>query len=297
MKKQGVTFFVLRALARQLQNQADFLFRLVGEEERLIPQMQPGVQKTATAKQGSRREQRLSSPETANPPAHWLAKRDSGGAPAHWLKHVQQAGQASTSHSHTLPLGQAPANTQGIAGSSDTPIPTRTALPSPDTQNMPIQWFISEAISTTEEGGQLPEMEDIGASPLQSEGQEIDAVAPTKDRDGADITSLAPESLSDNTPLWSGEISPERALPVVPASTRSLVSARHASISRRVPGQTKARWLAATQNTAPRPLKEKGSAPTLQPEVIEASDVHNAVEETAPITRSTTQDTDQPPIH
>lgn len=84
MKKQGVTFVVVRALARQLQNQADFLFSLVGEEERVTPRAWADAPSTPMANQQPHLDQ------TDAPPADWLAKQEAGGPPAHWLQRVQR---------------------------------------------------------------------------------------------------------------------------------------------------------------------------------------------------------------
>ncbi|MGH2507186.1 MAG: hypothetical protein ACRDHZ_07215 [Ktedonobacteraceae bacterium] len=86
MKKQGVTFVMVRALARQLQSQADFLFQLVGEEERTIPQIQEDLPSTRAVS----RKLNLSNAEMDAPPADWLARQAAGGPPAHWLQRVQQ---------------------------------------------------------------------------------------------------------------------------------------------------------------------------------------------------------------
>lgn len=82
MKKQGILFFVLRALARQLQRQANFLFRLIEEVERPAPRALPVAHDpTRTTKQD------LSDAEVASPPSDW----QEGEPPAHWLRRVEQA--------------------------------------------------------------------------------------------------------------------------------------------------------------------------------------------------------------
>jgi hypothetical protein len=91
MKKQGIRFFLLRALARQLQKQADFLFKLIGEEERLAPQFQVGNKRINTVKQSIEQDRSVESAAAETPPAHWLARADAGEPPAHWLRRVHQS--------------------------------------------------------------------------------------------------------------------------------------------------------------------------------------------------------------
>ena len=108
MKKQGLLFLVLRTLARQLQRQADFLFTLVGEEQRLVRQPAQNIRQQPGRQQASGQKQNPSQAEMEVPPTDWLAQSAANEPPAHWLKRVQQVQAASikgeTSIQHTSPL-------------------------------------------------------------------------------------------------------------------------------------------------------------------------------------------------
>lgn len=141
MKKQGVWFFVLRALACQLQNQADLLFSLIGEEERPLPRKQPGAQSGTALQQATAREQRLSSAEAETLPAHWLAPGGRDEPPAHWVRLVQQAKPTSfatgvkASSSSVLPARPAEIKARRADSRLITPLPGMPASPSTDRWN------------------------------------------------------------------------------------------------------------------------------------------------------------------
>lgn len=88
MKKRGVKFLVLYTLACQLQNQADFLFRYIGEE-RPVPQLRASKAGALAGPEEAAQEPDSSALE--GPPAGWRAKQEIAGPPDHWLKRVQGA--------------------------------------------------------------------------------------------------------------------------------------------------------------------------------------------------------------
>lgn len=130
-------FFVLRLLAYQLQNQADFLFQLMGEKERLIAETH-GTQHETTLRQGNAHEQELSRMVTGEPPTNWLEQKSMDKPPVHWLTRVRQAApvllsnQEHTSHNRALPASLAEMGTRKTQGRQDIAVPPKPVSPSPE---------------------------------------------------------------------------------------------------------------------------------------------------------------------
>lgn len=123
MEKQGLKFFILRALAHQLQNWADFVFKQVGEEGRSAQWNQANAERADTgsvadaSREVSSPMPDMGSAGADNPPAHWLTRAGAGEPPAHWLARVQkdapellkQKGHSTrnvATQSHPLPTEQ-----------------------------------------------------------------------------------------------------------------------------------------------------------------------------------------------
>jgi hypothetical protein len=142
MEKQGLRFFILHALARQLQSWADFIFQQI--EGGFAHQTLSGGQVSPDGVSVQRRQAKVDgtdmgsaadasraafsplptaptpAPEEAvesmdaewtdTPPAHWLARLATSDPPAHWLARVQKdAPEQLTQREHfsMLPTGQA----------------------------------------------------------------------------------------------------------------------------------------------------------------------------------------------
>lgn len=113
MKKHGVTYTVVRAMAHQLHNQAHFLFQLIGEEQHSLAHIQAEASNTRIAKRElaqlpTRVESAPASDATI--PADWLAQQTAGGPPAHWLQRVQQDAPTLLTGTGAYPLPAVPSS-------------------------------------------------------------------------------------------------------------------------------------------------------------------------------------------
>ncbi len=111
MQKQGFQFNILRLLAHQLQNWADFVSRQAGEDERSDARERANIETAQTASEaddssvGSSVEPDMGSVNTQETPSDWLARLSAAEPPADWLARVQKdapsllAQQASPSRS------------------------------------------------------------------------------------------------------------------------------------------------------------------------------------------------------
>ncbi len=188
MKKQGILFFAVRALARQLQSEADFLFRFIGEEERLVPQMQPRVHyKGAKQPLASQGEHKLSSAERETPPADWLARSEIDNPPAHWLTYVQQATSTSLPTS-----GQASRQnlTDRLAETNSQNLPVRSAETS--RQNLPSRSANASAQKTAGRLSHAPRREPASSSDAQWDTMQW----PPQEKSSADVTNRTEQHAS-----------------------------------------------------------------------------------------------------
>lgn len=113
MKKHGVTYTVVRAMAHQLHNQAHFLFQLIGEEQHSLAHIQAEASNTRIAKRElaqlpTRVESAPASDATI--PADWLAQQTAGDPPAHWLQRVQQDAPTLLTGTGAYPLPAVPSS-------------------------------------------------------------------------------------------------------------------------------------------------------------------------------------------
>lgn len=296
MKKQGVTFFVLRALARHLQHQADTLFRLVGEEERVAPRM-PTKQEGQPARHRSNAEAEI-------PPAHWLAKNDAAGPPAHWLKRVQQtvpASRARTDQHRALPIEPGPTNRQRSDNDSDALILLETAAPSADTWDMPIAWPTAEAGAAllTENEAQRPI-----SSALQLEESAKNVCAPTRAGRTVNVADTAPASTPGNAPSSPREPSSRRISPVGPdqsgSSSAAPANREPVPLSTLAPGSTigkNAREFVVAQEAVPQPCKERDGEVAPQQEAYWANHARDTTEAVVLFARPVEQGASQPPSY
>ena len=210
MKKQGVTFFVLRTLARQLQSQADFLFKLVGEEERLVPQIRQDAQNKMTIQQASTEERRLSSAEMEALPAHWSELGETDGPPAHWLRRVQQAtpellsARAEISRRRALPARPTEISPRRTGDRLSTPIPGVPTPPSTDRWDG-MQWFPPETgpVEAIEMEAQLSYGESVLASASQPGEASSKVLASTTGDQTINSASSSPKMFVENNPIIS----------------------------------------------------------------------------------------------
>ncbi len=243
MKKRGVMFFVLRTLARQLQSQADFLFKLVGEEERFVPQTQPDAQNKMTTQQVTAEEWHLGTAEMEDSPAHWSELGETDGPPAHWLRRVQQAtpellsARVEVSRRRALPARSAAISPRMVGDRPSTPIPGMPAPPSPDQWYGGMQWFPPEAgpVEAIEMEAQLSYGESVLASASQPGEASSEVLASTTSDRTINSASSSPKMFVENNPIMS-------------THKESSTPAPHARLSsRRAPATLPRLWSKNTQ--------------------------------------------------
>src|SRR5436305_14873627 len=96
MEKRGLRFFILHTLAHQLQNWADFVSRMAGDQERPVQQHQSDMEYADVGSSNhlyhvvSPLLSNMESADPDNPPSHWAARVSANEPPAHWLALVQK---------------------------------------------------------------------------------------------------------------------------------------------------------------------------------------------------------------
>ncbi len=125
MEKQGLRFFILHALARQLQGWADLVFKQVGEEGRSAQGSQANTEKAerdsgpevsgvtaapVVVAQPPTLEEEGNSADADGPPAHWLARVQK--AAPDLLKQKGYAARPIATPSHTVSAAQADGSIQ-----------------------------------------------------------------------------------------------------------------------------------------------------------------------------------------
>ena len=181
MEKQGFRLFILRILAHQLQNWADFLSRQVGEAERERASGEAiDTGNMTDTRMTSSPESDMGSANAENPPADWLKRASAAAPPADWLARVQKdvpallmdkvpPSRVVPKQSQSLPAPQAHNNEQIVDAETGQETPIDETAPSEEMRDL-------AAINTPDEGlslrhDTLPSVSTVGNTPLTDTGR------------------------------------------------------------------------------------------------------------------------------